>query len=59
MKIDLTLDCGLEVEFEPDFKFKNHSEVEKVTWTFPDPPSKIDSQLLDLESHILGDNEKN
>ncbi len=30
MKINLTLESGLEVDFIPDFKLPNHSEQEKV-----------------------------
>ena len=35
MKINLTLESGLEVEFTPDFKLDNHSQIDKVKWKLP------------------------
>ncbi|QDP49635.1 MAG: hypothetical protein Unbinned202contig1000_41 [Prokaryotic dsDNA virus sp.] len=57
MKIDLTLESGLEVEFTPDFKFKNHSEIDEVKWILPESDSTVDKQLLNLKAHIIGKDE--
>ena len=37
MKINLTLESGLEVEFTPDFELENESDLPQVKWVFPDP----------------------
>ena len=57
MKIDLTLESGLEVEFTPDFKFKNHSEIDEVKWILPESDLTVDKQLLNLKAHIVGKDE--
>ena len=58
MKINLTLESGLEVDFTPDFDLPNHSQIDKVKWNFPNKQPNVDSQLIDLEAHILGEDEK-
>ena len=58
MKIKLTLESGLEADFTPDFKLDNHSQIDKVKWNFPNKQPNTDSQLIDLEAHILGEDEK-
>ena len=58
MKIKLTLESGLEADFIPDFKLDNHSQIDKVKWNFPNKQPNTDSQLIDLEAHILGEDEK-
>ena len=58
MKIKLTLESGLEADFEPDFKLDNHSQIDKVKWKLPNKQPNVDSQLIDLEAHILGEDEK-
>ena len=58
MKIKLTLESGLEADFIPDFKLANHSQIDKVKWNFPNKQPNVDSQLIDLEAHILGEDEK-
>ena len=59
MKIDLTLESGLEVEFTPDFKLPNNSQIDKVTWTLPDPINTKTVQLLDPEYFLIGKDETN
>ena len=39
MKINLTLESGLEVDFTPDFDLPNESLIEKAEWILPDPVS--------------------
>ena len=59
MKIDLKLESGLEVEFTPDFDLPNNSEIDKVTWTLPDPINTKTVQLLDPEYFYMEeDNDK-
>ena len=36
MEIILELECGLDVEFEPDFRMPNHSDETKVRWQLSD-----------------------
>jgi len=58
MKINLTLESGLEVEFIPDFKLPNHSEQEKVKWILSkkkknsQKESLINTTILFEESNI-------
>ena len=59
MKIDLKLESGLEVEFTPDFDMPNDAQIDKVTWTLPDPINTKTVQLLDPEYFLIkGDNDK-
>ena len=59
MKINLTLESGLEVDFTPDFKLPNNSQIDKVTWTLPDPINTKTIQLLDPDYfYIEEDNDK-
>ena len=58
MKINLTLDSGLEVEFTPDFELENESDLPQVKWVFPDPPSSEDSSLFDPHIFYLGSSDE-
>ena len=59
MKIDLKLESGLEVEFTPDFDMPNDAQIDKVTWTLPNPINTKTVQLLDPEYfYIEEDNDK-
>ena len=59
MKIDLKLESGLEVDFTPDFELRNNAQIDKVTWTLPDPINTKTIQLLDPEYfYIEGDDDK-
>ena len=59
MKINLTLESGLEVDFTPDFDMPNEAQIDKVTWTLPDPINTKTVQLLDPEYfYIEGDDDK-
>ena len=58
MKIDLKLESGLEVEFTPDFDLPNNSEIDKVTWTLPDPINTKTVQLLDPEYFFIVEDEE-
>ena len=57
MKINLTLESGLEVDFTPDFDLPNESQIDKVTWTLPDPINTKTVQLLDPEYFLIGKDE--
>ena len=59
MKINLTLESGLEVDFTPDFDLPNNSQIDKVTWTLPDPINTKTVQLLDPEYFLIGKDETN
>ena len=59
MKINLTLESGLEVEFTPDFDLPNNAQIDKVTWTLPDPINTKTVQLLDPEYFLIGKDETN
>ena len=59
MKIDLKLESGLEVEFTPDFDLPNNSQIDKVTWTLPDPINTKTVQLLDPDYFYIGEDEEN
>ncbi len=59
MKINLTLESGLEVDFTPDFDLPNESQIDKVTWTLPDPINTKTVQLLDPEYFLIGKDETN
>ena len=61
MKINLTLESGLEVDFTPDFDMPNEAQIDKVTWTLPDPINTKTVQLLDPEYFYIGgeDNDEN
>ena len=59
MKINLTLESGLEVDFTPDFDLPNNSQIDKVTWTLPDPINTKTVQLLDPEYFLIGEDETN
>jgi len=59
MKINLTLESGLEVEFTPDFDLPNNSQIDKVTWTLPDPIDTKTIQLLDPDYFYIGEDETN
>ena len=59
MKINLTLESGLEVDFTPDFDMPNEAQIDKVTWTLPDPINTKTVQLLDPEYFLIeGDDDK-
>ena len=59
MNINLTLESGLEVDFTPDFDMPNDAQIDKVTWTLPDPINTKTVQLLDPEYFLIeGDNDK-
>ena len=53
MKINLTLESGLDVEFTPDFELENESDLPEVKWILADPSSK-DSFLFDPHIFFLG-----
>ena len=57
MKINLTLESGLEVDFTPDFDMPNDAQIDKVTWTLPDPINTKTIQLLDPEYFLIGEDE--
>ena len=59
MKIDLKLESGLEVELTPDFDMPNDAQIDKVTWTLPDPINTKTVQLLDPEYFLIGKDETN
>ena len=59
MKINLTLESGLEVDFTPDFDLPNNAQIDKVTWTLPDPIDTKTIQLLDPEYFYIGEDETN
>jgi len=59
MKINLTLESGLEVDFTPDFDMPNDAQIDKVTWTLPDPINTKTVQLLDPEYFLIGKDETN
>ena len=59
MKINLTLESGLEVDFTPDFDLPNESQIDKVTWTLPDPINTKTIQLLDPDYFYIGEDEEN
>ena len=59
MKINLTLESGLEVDFTPDFDMPNEAQIDKVTWTLPDPINTKTVQLLDPEYFLIGKDETN
>ena len=52
MEIILELECGLDVEFEPDFRLPNHSDKTKVRWKLTDCSDKdsLDGVLIQLEA---------
>ena len=55
MKINLTLESGLEVDFTPDFDMPNDAQIDKVTWTLTDPINTKTVQLLDPEYFLIGE----
>ena len=57
MKINLTLESGLEVDFTPDFDLPNNAQIDKVTWTLPDPINTKTIQLLDPDYFYIGEDE--
>ena len=59
MKINLTLESGLEVDFTPDFDLPNNAQIDKVTWTLPDPIDTKTIQLLDPDYFYIGEDEEN
>ena len=59
MKNNLTLESGLEVDFTPDFDMPNEAQIDKVTWTLPDPINTKTVQLLDPEYFLIGKDETN
>ena len=59
MKINLTLESGLEVDFTSDFDLPNNAQIDKVTWTLPDPINTKTIQLLDPEYFLIGKDETN
>ena len=53
MEILLELDCGLDVEFEPDWvSDENYGDHTKVRWQLPNSPDKnhLDDLLSELEA---------
>ncbi len=60
MIFDLILDSGLEAQLTTDFKPKNKSVMEQVTWVLPEPSSTTNTLLLDPEHLFIDDiNEEN
>ena len=59
MKINLTLESGLEVDFTPDFDLPNDAQIDKVTWTLPAPINTKTVQLLDPDYFLIGKDETN
>ena len=59
MKINLKLESGLEVDVTPDFDMPNNAQIDKVTWTLPDPINTKTVQLLDPEYFLIGKDETN
>ena len=59
MKINLTLESGLEVDFTPDFDLPNNAQIDKVTWTLPNPINTKTVQLLDPDYFYIGEDETN
>ena len=59
MKINLTLESGLEVDFTPDFDLPNNAQIDKVTWTLPDPIDTKTIQLLNPDYFYIGEDEEN
>ena len=59
MKINLTLESGLEVDFTPDFDLPNNAQLDKVIWTLPNPINTKTVQLLDPEYFLIGKDETN
>ena len=57
MKINLKLESGLEVDFTPDFDMPNDAQIDKVTWTLPDPINTKTIQLLDPDYFYIGEDE--
>ena len=55
MKINLTLESGLEVDFTPDFDMPNEAQIDKVKWILPDPINTKTVQLLDPEYFYIGE----
>ena len=49
MKINLTLESGLEVDFTPDFDLPNHSQIDKVKWKLPEEKQSQNPTLLDTD----------
>ena len=47
MKINLTLESGLEVDFTPVFDLPNHSQIDKVKWKLPEEKQSQNPTLLD------------
>ena len=53
MEILLELECGLDVDFEPDWvSTENHSDQSKVRWQLSNRPDKdsLDGLLSELEA---------
>ena len=52
MEILLELDCGLDVEFEPDWLPENHADHSKVRWQLSNGTDKdsMDGVLSELEA---------
>ena len=52
MEIILELECGLDVNFEPDFRMPNHSDQTKVQWEFWDTsnPQHLDDVFVEFPS---------
>ena len=59
MKINLTLESGLEVDFTPEFDLPNNAQIDKVTWTLPDPIDTKTIQLLAPDYFYIGEDETN
>ena len=55
MKINLKLESGLVVDFTPDFDMPNNAQIDKVTWTLPNPINTKTVQLLDPEYFLIGE----
>ena len=55
MKINLTLESGLEVDFTPDFDMPNDAQIDKVKLILPDPINTKTVQLLDPEYFLIGE----
>ena len=47
------------MDFTPDFDMPNDAQIDKVTWTLPDPINTKTIQLLDPEYFLIGKDETN
>ena len=57
MKINLTLESGLEVDFTPDFKVSNEALTDQAIWMLPDPRTTTQNTLLLDPEYLISDQE--